>query len=433
MTAYFLGRPIADLSPDDLIGHEDKTKLRAEIDALPPEAQRQLEARIQEILKQSERGLFEARVDFSAAENALEMMRHARLLGRDEARQEFVAMGGAIATRLPEESHWAWNDERLMQRFFADKPGIQEKTRNSYEQAFREFAITNGSASLSETTKADIKAFADYLRDREINRAGRTTLGRTTIKKLLNHVKSYFAWAVEAGLLKKNPGEGVFARAADKLEKRQKKRRALTTAELTQLFNSPLFVGCHSRSRRATRGQNVYRDEKYWFWILLLMTGARLEEIEKMPSQFVRVGDVDCFDLLHATKTLNAPRLVPILPELKRLGIYEWAAEQEKRGRGLVEGPNGSKDWSKWLNRYLDDIGLTDPLVVAYSLRHNFKQQLRASGLHGEIIDKVFGHEAEEGDKVGGNYGRDLSPGEAQLVVAKVAPPITLEHLWQLP
>lgn len=332
----------------------------------------------------------------------------------------------AASSALPADAQRPWSD--LIDRFFADRPSLGASAATSYRQAFKEFEALIGPKALAAVTKANVKAFADHLRDRPINRAGRRAMSRASIVKMLSHLKSYFGWAVGAGIIAVNPAEGVQPRSETREERNGRNaRRAFTQNELITLFDSPLFTGCKSRSQRAEKGRHVYRDEKYWFWLLALLTGARTEEIAALPSTFVDLGGTLCFDFRHGTKTTAGARLVPVLPDLRRLGIEQWAADQARRGRGMVEGPNGSSDWSKWLNRYLDDIGLDDPAVVAYSLRHNFRQQLRDTKLNLEIINKVFGH---EGEAVGDGYGRDLSPGEARRVATQVKSPIPLEHLF---
>jgi len=71
-----------------------------------------------------------------------------------------------------------------------------------------------------------------------------------------------------------------------------------------------------------------------------------------------------------------------------------------------------------------------DPQLVLYSLRHGFRQLLRAGNIGDELADKIFGHPT---GKVGAEYGRDLSPAEAQLFIASVNPPVCLQHLCRLP
>lgn len=332
---------------------------------------------------------------------------------------------GSAGSELPPESSLNWDDKSFLERFFADRP-VSDKTRDSYGTVFDEFAKMLGdSRPLRDIRKTDVKRYAEYLRDRPSSRGG--ALDRKTIKKNLSHLKAYFGWHVGAGQLLSNPAEDVHPpREARTLNPDQLARRAFREDELRVLFNSPLFTGCKSKSRLSKPGSNVYRNERFWFWITMLLTGARLEEIALAPSKLTSVGDVLCLDLRHATKTQNAPRLIPIIPELQEVGFIEWCAEQQSRGRRLVEGPDAPEDWSKWLNRYLDAIGLDDEALVFYSLRHNFRQQLRAADLHPEIVDKIFGH---EGQSVGAGYGRELSPSEAKLVVERVKSPVSLAHL----
>lgn len=332
------------------------------------------------------------------------------------------------ATVTAPEARQPWNAQ--VERFFADRPSVGPAARTSYRQAFKELAGLIGKKPLAEVTRADVKGFADQLRDRPINRAGQKQMSRASIVKLLGHLKTYFSWAESAGFIDTDPANGVQPRTETRAERDGKaSRRAFSKDELLRLFDSPLFTGCHSRSRRAVRGKQLHRDEPYWFFLISLLSGARTEEVAALPSVLVDLKGIPCLDYRHATKTSAGPRLVPVLPELRRLGLVEWAGEQARRGRGMVQGPNGYADWSKWLNRYLDDIGLDDPALVAYSLRHNFRQQLRSADLHPEIIDKIFGH---EGESVGAAYGRDLAPDEARIIIERLKAPIPLNHLYPL-
>ncbi|MBC7907247.1 MAG: hypothetical protein H7Y60_10940 [Rhodospirillaceae bacterium] len=331
---------------------------------------------------------------------------------------------------VPPEAQAPWSS--LVEKFFDDRPSLSESARTSHRQAFSDLEAVIGPKPLGDVTKTHIKAFADYLRDKPINRAGRTSLSRGSIVKLLQHVRAYFGWTTEAGFIAANPAEGVKPRTATRQERDGvDERRAFTTEEWVALFDSPLFTGCKSPSRRSSPGRNVYRDDKFWFFALAALTGARVEEVAAMPSTFVNLGGVLCINLKDVeVKTGAGRRLIPIIPELHKLGIVHWAAEQARRGRGLVTGPNASGDWSKWTNLYLDRLGLDDHTLVTYSLRHSFRQMLRAADLKDELSDKVFGH---EGNSVGARYGRDLSPDEARLVVDKVRPLASLMHLYPPP
>lgn len=427
-----------DMSPEAvaLMPPQVRAGLQRRMKALNAEMQTEIVAtRVEAAAVESDRVRLSAAVqavsdaDAEAARLVLDEARYRRLSEVVARLEEAVPVASAVSATptLPPESQQPWPS--FVERFFDDRPSIGERAAVSHRQALREFEQLVGPKPLAEVTKGDIKAFADHLRDRPINRAGRERMSRASIVKMLSHLKGLFSWAASAGLIAINPAEGVQPRSETRAERDGRSaRRALTKDELTRLFDSPLFVGCKGRSRRSMPGREIYRDEPYWFFLIALLSGARTEEIATLPSTLVKVGGVGCLDFRHATKTSAGARLVPVLPELRQLGIERWAAEQERLGRGMVEGPNASADWSKWLNRYLDDIGLDNPAIVAYSLRHNFRQQLRAAELHSEIVDKIFGH---EGESVGAGYGRDLSPEEAKLVSERVRSPVDLTHLYR--
>ena len=123
---------------------------------------------------------------------------------------------------------------------------------------------------------------------------------------------------------------------------------------------------------------------------------------------------------------------MPIVPELEQLGFIAWAKARQRHGMAnLFTGGSASADWSKWTNRYLDMIGLDDNATSTYSLRHNFRQMLRAANLGDELMNKVFGHAhgAKGQSDTGAGYGRALSIQEAGLVVKRVRSPVSLAHL----
>ncbi len=322
------------------------------------------------------------------------------------------------------EASQPWRSQE--QRFFADRPSIGDSARVSHRQAFKELEALIAAKPLGEVSTSDIKAFADYLRDKPIERAGRKRLSRETIVKLLSHVRSYFGWAVESGFIAENPAEKVKPRTETREERDQIPRRALAPSELDTLFRSPLFVGCRGLNLRHQPGLKVFRDGRFYFFLAGLLTGARTEELADAPSTLVDFHGILCLDLREAaTKTSAGPRLVPVLPALRKTGFVDFARGEERAGRKLFR--EVTRDWSGWTNAYLDNIGITDRAVTGYSLRHNFRQMLRASGITQELMDKVFGH---EGQSVGSGYGRDLSPAEARLVIERVVPPIELSHLY---
>jgi hypothetical protein len=113
-------------------------------------------------------------------------------------------------------------------------------------------------------------------------------------------------------------------------------------------------------------------------------------------------------------KTRTSLRTIPLRSELLQLGFLEFACEaQQRRGtQGWLfpeiapDRPGGTKAWSKWFGRYLDDRGVTNPDKVFHSFRHTFMDSLRAGGVSDSLIYAVTGHSRRGGPAAAGeSYG----------------------------
>lgn len=160
----------------------------------------------------------------------------------------------------------AWTSLRAS--FLNDKPGLSEKSLWSYNQAFDAWAGLIGSMAIGDIRRADVKAYADFLRDRPNQRGG--SLNHKTIIRSLGHIKTFLAWAVAAGHAVDDRFETVMARAQTREERiAGEKRRAFTPPELTKLFNSHLFTNPKGQEDEAAA----------WFLTIAALTGARTEEM----------------------------------------------------------------------------------------------------------------------------------------------------------
>ena len=425
----WLGVPTSEVDTETVdAALADWPRAEAEYDGLPPDAQAQIRDRMTAVMlaEQDDRDALADRVRRGRA--VLTLTDAARAEGLIEGLTRALANGRSAASPAApqaKEARKPWTE--LQERFFLDNPSIGPSTRVSHEQAFRDWKALVGDKQLGDLKKADVKTYADWLRDRISNR-GRP-LDRKSIVRLLQYVKSFLTWCKSSGFIDADPGEGIQARSRTREERdAPDKRRAFTPKEVTTLFDSPLFTGFKTDRIRSKPGSIRTRDEKYWFFVIALFTGGRTEEIATAPATLVDLDGTVCVDYRHAIKTGAGPRLVPVIPELKKLGFIKWVDSQAQKGRGLVTGPNGSEDWSKWCNRYMDDIGLTDERLTLYSLRHSFRQMLRAANIGDELTNKIFGHEGGVGD----GYGRDLSPAEARTAATAIRAPIPLDHLRQI-
>jgi integrase len=451
MSAKWRGKEIGELLTEDMIGAD-----RGELDkfeaGLTPEDRARFRGRLALLVRAEQKDVIEYQADVAALAGMVHELHVNRLKGEIEGLKGAISVlsnAGAAAGRAlgaaaepfekpapdrhapdPRSRH-SWTD--FTKSFFTDRPSIGTSSAQSHGQAFRALEGIISKKPIGDVTKADIKEFADHLRDKVINRAGRTRMSRETIKKMLSHVRSFFEWATEAGIIQVNPADGVRPRSATREERDlEGARQAFTKEQLERLFHSPIYTGCEGQNRRNAPGSVILRDERYWFFLVALFTGARVEELGEVPAKLADLEGIACLDLRDVgTKTNNSPRLIPVLPGLKRLGFMDWAKTKEAHGK-LFQGGSSFTDWSKGSNRYLREIGITDPTIVTYSLRHNFRQMLNSSKLLGlslETGDKIFGHGTKGGRTVGAGYGRALSVDEARLFIDTVKAPIDLSHL----
>jgi integrase len=311
----------------------------------------------------------------------------------------------------------AWHT--LREAFLSDKPGLTSKTLWSYNQAFDIWTNLIRDKAIGDITRADLKLFADHLRDKPNPRGDK--LNYQTIQRSLGHIKNFMAWAVAAGHVNDDHFGEVKGRGQTSAERlADDKRRAFIAAEFKKLFDSPLFRAPANEADLAAA----------WFLLIAALTGARTEEIAEAPAELVRLGDVWCLDLRKVgTKTAAAPRLVPLLCDLIELGLLKWAQRQAEKGRLLVQfgaEKRSPSAWSKYLNRYINRHVSDEAGLVLYSLRHSFRQMLRAANIGDELANKVFGHDT---GTVGAGYGKDLSEQGAGLVINAVRPLADLKYL----
>lgn len=409
---------------------------------LSDEDRRILKARIDSIVQATEAELAHANGTLELVEDlgaALENAERKGIIRGMEKALERMPVAAAIAPAplqpapppVNPRHQKMWHAEVVP--VFLEAKGFGESTRESHERAFRECCDLLGDKPIVDLTPDDIRRYRDWL----VAKPGKTpgsSYAHQSIVKDLGHIKSFLTWAVEEDYLTASPGERVKApEAKSPAAKRDagikdEDRRAFTVPELKRIFDSPLYTGCQSRWFHRDPGPNIYREDRYYFLLGMLLTGARTEELADAPAEMYDLDGIPCLNLLNvAVKTDASPRIIPIQPTLKKAGFLAFAAAKLKAGLRLFEGEHAVSDWSKWTNRYIDDVGVDDPSVVAYSLRHNFRQALRAANLHIETTDRIFGH---AGKGVGPDYGPTLTAPEAQNFLSAIKPSIALDHLF---
>lgn len=226
-----------------------------------------------------------------------------------------------------------------------------------------------------------------------------------TISGKIGVLSAMFKWAIEDKRrwgIESNPFAGYAQADASK-----KTRRPFTEAELLLLLSHETFA---RREFRTTYG--------YWLIPLALFTGARLGELAQLDlKDFVTVDGIDCIDIndteaeeaeSQATrakrlKTRNAKRLVPIHPELVRLGLLRYVDQMRARrqvhlfpelSRERRDGPSHAA--SNWFQKFRARVGLTEKqTTVFHSFRHLFITTLLDGNVSPHMVAPIVGHETE--------------------------------------
>lgn len=233
-----------------------------------------------------------------------------------------------------------------------------------------------------------------------------TPQSETNVSKKMERISTMFKWALSEKRkwgIDANPFEGFGQATGTKTV-----RRPFTHDELRALLTHPDFV------RR--RFQTTY---SYWLIPLAIYTGARLGELAQLDLRdFVEVDGIACIDIndedavelvtdeggrKKRVKNSNAKRLVPIHPELVRVGILRYVAAMRERGalhlfpelsRTRRDGPAHAA--SNWFQRFRRKAGIEGKQeTVFHSFRHLFITRLLDDGFAPHLVAPIVGHEAE--------------------------------------
>ena len=240
----------------------------------------------------------------------------------------------------------------------------------------------------------------------EIIALGDKASAPNTTNKNLIRVAALFDYAVRFGYTDLNPASGMTIKNP---KRANEERKAFSDKDLGKLFNS-----------------QEYRDGKhahpygYWLPLLALYTGARLNELCQLHlADFQAIDGVNVIRIStedgdKRLKTKAARRLVPIHPELQRLGLLDYVQTLTDKGETrlfpeLEKRRDGyGQTASKWFGRYRERCGITEDGKVFHSFRHTFIDCLKQAGVPKDHIAALVGH--EDGSETFGRYGKDFHP-----------------------
>jgi integrase len=222
-------------------------------------------------------------------------------------------------------------------------------------------------------------------------------------------------------------------------------RHYLSSEDAAKLFSGPV----HTARARPIGGAG---EAAYWMPIMGYGTGARMSELAQMYlSEVVQLDGIWCLWLTaspdgvrdpdmsieRSMKTGQSRRIVPLHPELLRLGFLDYVEWLRKQGavrlfplirpdsKGNVAG-----NFSKWFNAYLRSIKLKRRGLDWISFRHLLKTQCRTLEIKSDVQDYIEGHQA---NRVSQNYGLFMPKTLHDAISAIPLPGLSKVPCWSAP
>jgi integrase len=222
--------------------------------------------------------------------------------------------------------------------------------------------------------------------------------------KRLSNVAKFFGWAVKNHYTDHNPAAGIIV-AVPKGAQVKKKREEFSIDQLNKIFRAPIYMGCRSSHYWKQPGDMIIKDHRYWLPLVALFSGGRKTEICQLDVSDVQEHrDIWCFDITgydelengKHVKNVHSDRLVPIHPELIRLGFIEYVSGRRAAGETKLfdcnpgEG-NNYDPFTKWFHRFRKSLGIDGDRTVFHSFRHNFEQAMTDTGMNERLQFAIGG------------------------------------------
>ena len=348
-----------------------------------------------------------------------------------------IVIAGAAAARSPRLSEAIGKFTRERQGSEAWMPKTAEKWRHALELVADWF----GDRHTSDIDRHELVLFRDGLRRlprnagkiaelknatmREQTESGYPPISATTVNQIMTMVSGFWAW------MAKDPNtyhvKSSIATGLKLAKAESEKRRSYSEADLRALFSSVEFSG-----------KTFLHTYMYWALPMTLLTGARINEIAQLGVDDFRTEDgVSVIALCEPgkrAKNRNARRLVPVHPELVRLGLLRHVEHLRASGEAqlfpeLTERRDGhGQAVSRWFGKYASRAGIDDRTKVLHSTRNTFITALEHANINELTITRIVGHRA---DSQSGNRYLDRDPGFKRL--AEIVALVDLPAIRNLP
>ncbi len=296
-----------------------------------------------------------------------------------------------------------WRQNKIVIRLFAEFVGCDADVRTAVtRRAIRDWknALFIWPRRVGDTAAFKGMQFHKVLETNE--KLGKPPILPKTINRYLSALGAFASWLEVNEFIDRDVMKGQFL----ELDKSERKVLPYTSADLDAIFSSPLFTSSRGDGKEHLSGDINIRDWRFWLPILALFSGARLGELAQMHISDIR--QVHGVWVLHVTaegggksvKTKGSERVIPLHPEIERLGFLDYRAQMVMAGEKQLFPtlkPDTRGFWSghpsRFLNLYMHKVGVKiDRSKNVHSFRHGIADAFRRAGFLDEQFAPLLGH-----------------------------------------
>ncbi|MCZ5867743.1 hypothetical protein [Vibrio parahaemolyticus] len=218
--------------------------------------------------------------------------------------------------------------------------------------------------------------------NRNLGRRGYKVISKLTVEGYISALRAFFDFLISEGLVERNPFENIKLKRKD-LTRPNQRCDAFEHDELVKIFD---YISSNYTPKHGF---------KFWLPYLLRYSGARLKELLQLESSDITKKDgVVCICIYpNEYKTLSSGRLIPVHPELIKIGFIEFVLS--KNGRlfedAICDGRAISYKASKWSSYWRAKLGFGKGKNLI-SFRHTFINDLKICGVDLELRAQLAGH-----------------------------------------
>jgi len=309
---------------------------------------------------------------------------------------------------------------QVIEDYIAEKkPSWRARTEVEFTSALNLMLTTLGDQQISQITRIDCISCRDRLLNGSERTPSSTATSRApkTVNQYIRLLSSVFKLAVDQGVLFKNPAERLTLPLSIKP---MQQRNAYSPAQIQLILKNLPEQSCDY-------------PERYWMPVIALYSGLRREEIAQLSwSDIIEKDGIACFDINgEHLKTKTSTRLVPVHPELIKLGFLDYVENtkmlSEDRADTAYLFPAINTDrygrrgrwFGEWYSKFLrENIGLNDPKLTFHSFRHTFATALKHAEVDGSMMAELLGHTMH--GETFGRYAKSYPPAMLYEAISKV-------------